>query len=133
MTLTVSFRVIHLRVHSVPHPTQDSLGLPVTGSTYDLAIIRGPTKIDNGMLDQIRALRKPCGFLLRVLEEMDASASGTGSGSGTQTPLSGRAFSTLPEDSGFLVYVSSEEHSADETREMANSGESAAWLNISLQ
>ncbi|EFQ95051.1 hypothetical protein PTT_07049 [Pyrenophora teres f. teres 0-1] len=125
----------HARSFHLLHSNQEALGLPATGPTYDLAIVRGSTKTGHGIIDKIRSLLRPCGILLRVPDEAEMdSGNGSGSESGVQTPssASGEALSTTSEGSGFLVDVSAnaKARSADEIEEVAVPGIPAAWLSI---
>ncbi|KAI2478942.1 polyketide synthase 2 [Pyrenophora tritici-repentis] len=104
----------HARDFHLLHANQDALGLPATEPTYDLAIVRGPTKTSDGIIDKITSLLKPCGVLLRVPDESDVESA---NGSGVQRPSSssGEALSETSEGSGFLMVVP---------------GIPAAWLSI---
>lgn len=121
----------HARDFHLLHANQDALGLPATGPTYDLAIVRGPTKTGDGIIDKIRSLLKPCGVLLRMLGEPDVESA---NGSGVQTPSSssGESLSETSEGSGFLVNTgaSAKVRDADEIEEMVVPGIPAAWLSI---
>jgi acyl transferase domain-containing protein len=121
----------HARDFHLLHANQDALGLPATGPTYDLAIVRGPTKTGDGIIDKIRSLLKPCGVLLRMLDEPDVESA---NGSGVQTPSSssGESLSETSEGSGFLVNTgaSAKVRDADEIEEMVVPGIPAAWLSI---
>ena len=105
------------------HANQDSLGLPTTGPTYDLAIVRGSTQKEDAIFDKIRALLKPGGSLLRVSGSEEDAVGKERESSGVHTP------SSESSGSGSLVHVSSHEVNDQFSADIAIPTTPAAWLS----
>jgi acyl transferase domain-containing protein len=105
------------------HVNQDSLGLPDTAPTYNLAIVRGPLHGDDPLFDKVRALLKPGGFLLRVSGSEEDVAENERDGSEVQTP------SSEGSSSGSLVHVSSLQLNDQPSAELVIPSTPAAWLS----